>query len=303
MVENFHGIEGGRIHCMVGPQCADMVLLPLLERVFNYAEQKDLLVHMHVAQGERERGQMEKRYGQSTVPFLKEKNFLSGRLLAAHCHDTTKAELRTLAESETRMVSCPTSIAMIDGVVPPLAEYLSLGGKAALGTDQAAGNNNQSILAELKTAALLNKVKHQDPTALKAWQILRLATIEGAEVLGIDGLVSSIERGKKADLVLFDLSQPTLVPKLENPVLNVAHNIVYAARGNEVETVIIDGNIVKRDHEIIALDADHVLSDAQKAAENLSREGVAQYLAANSEMVKDSRKGLFDFNTNEEESF
>lgn len=293
LIEDYDGAENGRIQCMIGPQCADMVPLDLLDKIFKFAEEEGVMVHMHVAQGNRERQQMNKRYGQSTVSFLKENNFLSERLLAAHCHGTTPEELKTLADSGTKMVSCQSSIAMVDGIVPPLAEYLRLGGEAALGSDQTAGNNNQSILAEMKVAALMNKVRDADPTSLKAWQVLRLATIDGAKALGIDDMVGSIEEGKKADLVVFDLQNATLVPKLTDPLRNVAHNIVYAARGNEIETVIINGNIVKEDHDITILEEEKVLSDAQQAAENVAEKGADKYIALNSEMVKDFKEGFF----------
>ena len=293
LINQYDGAGDERIQCMIGPQCADMVPLKLLKEIFDFAEEENLMVHMHVAQGDRERQQMNQRYNQSTVGFLKDNDFLSGGLLAAHCHGATEEELGILARSGTKMVSCQSSIAMIDGMVPPLAEYLRMGGEAALGTDQAAGNNNQSILAELKVAALLNKVRDENPTSLKAWQVLRLATIDGARALGIDDLVGSIEEGKRADLVVFDLQNPTLTPKITNPLRNIAHNIVYAARGNEIEMVLIDGNVVKKGSNITILDEDDILCGAQKAAEEVVEKGAEEYLTSNSEMVRDFRDGKF----------
>jgi len=123
--------------------------------------------------------------------------------------------------------------------------------------------------------------------------MLRLATIEGAKAVGIDDITGSIEPGKKADLILFDLNTPTLSPVLSYPIRNIAHNIVYASRGEEIIYVIVDGKIVKEKNKLILMDEKKALAEAQEAAEELIRAGGKDYRNANSVLVKDSDKGLF----------
>ncbi|MEM4481294.1 MAG: amidohydrolase [Desulfurococcaceae archaeon] len=293
LFKEYHGKLGGRVHVLFGPQAVDMIPLHILKEIFSKAKEVGALLHMHVAQGGREQKQIMGRYGVPTVSLLAREGMLGSDLIAVHCHYASEEELKLMAERGVRMVSCPSSIAVIDGIVPPLARYIKYGGLAGLGTDQAPGNNNQNILAELKVAALLNKTKEGDPTVLPAWKVLRVATIEGARVLGIDKYVGSIEPGKKADLVVFSLKHPTLTPKILWPVRNVAHNIVYAARGEEVEYVVVNGKVVKENYKLTFVNEEEVLREAQKAAEKLVREAGQDYLAAKSLMVKEFEKGLF----------
>jgi 5-methylthioadenosine/S-adenosylhomocysteine deaminase len=293
LVENYHKKYDDRIRIMFGPHAMDMLSLDLLRETYNKARDYDVFIHMHVAQGGRENKQMMLRYGQNAIDLLHSENILSDRLIAVHCHYASSEELKLMAGEGVRMVSCPSSIGIIDGWVPPLAEYISYGGIAGLGSDQASGNNNQNILAELKVGALLNKTREKDPAVLPAWKMLRLATIEGAKAVGIDDITGSIEPGKKADMILFDLNTPTLSPVLSYPIRNIAHNIVYASRGEEIIYVIVDGKIVKEKNKLILMDEKKALAEAQEAAEELIRAGGKDYRNANSVLVKDSDKGLF----------
>ncbi|MDK2383515.1 MAG: amidohydrolase family protein, partial [Candidatus Korarchaeota archaeon] len=271
----------------------DMIPMGIVEEAYRLAEELGTLVHMHVAQGGREALQIRARYSSTTVRVLEDHGLLGPRLLAAHCHYASDDELALMARRGVSMASCQSSIALIDGVAPPLARYLELGGRAALGTDQAAGNNNQSILAEMKTAALLGKTRHRDPTILPAWVLLRLVTRGAAEILGLERYVGSVERGRRADLVVFDLRAPTLAPALEKPLRNISFNIVYAARGSEIRYVFVDGRPVVEEGEITIMDGEHVVEEAQKAAEDLAEKGGEAYLAAESYLVEKWREGLF----------
>lgn len=122
---------------------------------------------------------------------------------------------------------------------------------------------------------------------------MRIATIEGAKAIGIDDIVGSIEIGKKADLIIFDLNTPTFTPLLTYPIRNIAHNIVYAARGEEIIYVMINGKIVKEGSKLTFIDEKVALKEVQAAAEELVTIGGELYLKENSTLVKDFNKGLF----------
>ncbi len=293
LFEKYHETHDQRVHIMFGPHAVDMIPLELLKRVAAKATELGVPYHMHVAQGGRENKQMKLRYGRPTVDLLREEGLLTEKLIAVHCHYASSEELKVMAGEGVRMVSCPSSIGIIDGWVPPLAEYLRYGGVAALGSDQASGNNNQSILAELKIAALLNKTREKDPTVLPAWQMLRLVTLDAARVIGIDHLVGSLAVGKRADLVIFNLNHPTLTPCLTYPIHNLAHNLVYASRGEEISDVVIDGKFMKESGKVIFLDETAALQQAQAAAENLMKLGGPAYLQQRSLLVKQSEAGIF----------
>lgn len=124
-------------------------------------------------------------------------------------------------------------------------------------------------------AALFNKIKYRDPMVMPAWDALRMATIEGAKAIGLGDEIGSLEVGKQADLILVDLKAPNLSPVLETPVRNIVPNLVYAASGHEVKTVMVAGKVLVRDGVVLTVDEDAVRAEAQMQAEALARRVVA----------------------------
>lgn len=281
------------VFIMLGPQALDMLPLSLLKEIVEFALENNTMVHMHVAQGERERRQVYKRYGESTVKILEKEKIVGPHLLAAHCHDANDEELKILADNDVRMVSCQRSISMIDGVIPPLAKYIALGGKAALGTDQASGNNNQSLFSELKMVSILGKVLMKNPTILPAWKVLRLATIEGAMALGLDKYIGSLERSKQGDFIIINLKKHNLRPVLSYPIRNYVFNLVYSSYGNEITHVFINGEPKVMDGKVIIIKEEEVTERAQKMAEELSEKAGEEYNNTNNYLVKMHREGYF----------
>lgn len=266
LVEHYHQSNGGRITCMMGPQATEMCSIPLLREIKNYAEQKQLDIHMHVAQGERETRQVLQRYGKRPVELLDELGYLTPRLHAAHITETNDAERRLLAKRGVSMALCSCSIGIINGELPPAQEYMQYGGKVGLGSDQAPGNNCNNLFNEMKFTAIMHKYKNHDATVFPAWKVLRMATIEAAQAMGIADQVGSLCAGKKADVILVDLLAPALSPILPGPVRNIVPNLVYAASGSEVETVIIDGQVVVDQHEILTVSEKDVVATANRSA-------------------------------------
>jgi len=266
LVEHYHQSNGGRITCMMGPQATEMCSIPLLREIKNYAEQKQLDIHMHVAQGERETRQVLERYGKRPVELLDELGYLTPRLHAAHITETNDAERRLLAKRGVSMALCSCSIGIINGELPPAQEYMQCGGKVGLGSDQAPGNNCNNLFNEMKFTAIMHKYKNHDATVFPAWKVLRMATIEAAQAMGIADQVGSLCAGKKADVILVDLLAPALSPILPGPVRNIVPNLVYAASGSEVETVIIDGQVVVDQHEILTVSEKDVVATANRSA-------------------------------------
>jgi 5-methylthioadenosine/S-adenosylhomocysteine deaminase len=123
--------------------------------------------------------------------------------------------------------------------------------------------------------ALFNEMLYRVPTVMPAWEALRMATIEGAQAIGLGDEIGSPEVGKQADLVLVDLTALNLSPVLETPIRNIVPNLVYAASGHEVKTVMVAGKILMRDRQILTADEEVVRSEAQAQAE-----AVAQRVAA-----------------------
>ncbi len=292
-IEEWNGAADGRITCMFSPHAADMMSEEFLLQVKAEANERGMISHIHIAQGGREAIQINLRYGTTSVRYLDDIGFLDDTIIGAHCHQTTDEEVALLAKKGVRYVSCPASIAIIDGITPPLALYLASGGvSAGIGSDQASGNNHHNMLVEMKVAALLNKCRHANPTVLPAWKMLRIATIEGAQTIGLGDSIGSLEPGKKADLIILDLKVPHMTPIITSPVRNIAPNIVYSARGDEVETVIIDGKVVVDDHKALTMDEEKIIEEAQKAATEICTAAADDYMAADSQLARAAKKGL-----------
>ncbi|WP_254862583.1 amidohydrolase family protein [Halovivax gelatinilyticus] len=272
---------------MYGPQALDMVPTWLVEEVRDRSRSRGRSIHMHVAQGEREQRQIEAQYGddRTTIGVLSELGVLNDRLLAAHLHGASRAERRSLADAGVRMAANPSSIVAIDGIVPPIVEYRDAGGTAGIGTDQAPGPGGHDFVRELRTAALVSKADRTDPTAFPAWEALRVATIEGAAALGIDDRVGSLERGKRADLLVCDLSHPSIAPTVTDPFETVVPNLIYGATSEAISNVFVDGTPVVEDRTLVTADSEAIVSDAQERAERVFEEAGDAWRAAGSRLA------------------
>ncbi len=270
-----------------GPQALDMVPMDLLESIVERARTRDRTVHMHVAQGDRERRQIAARYGDgsTTVGVLAGEGLLGDHLLAAHLHGATPDERERLADAGVRMVGCPSSITAIDGVVPPVVEYRDHGGVVGIGTDQAPGPGGHDALRETRTTAMLAKADHGDPTALDAAGALELATVEGARALGIADEVGSLSRGKRADVVVCDVEQPSVAPTVREPFHTAIPNLVYGASGTEVRDVFVDGVQLVSAGGIVGVDVDDVVAEAVERAERVFADAESDWRAAGSSLV------------------
>jgi len=290
LIKKYRGDD--KIRILYGPQAMDMVPLEVVRDAFVRAGENSTYVHMHVAQGARERRQMMRRYGLSTVDLMLREGLLNNMLFAAHLHDTTENELRRVAERMVKMVACYRSISSIDGVVPPLTKFMGYGGRAVVGTDNAVGPGNQSILKELGYIALLSKVYEGDPTEMPPWTLLRIPTVESSRVTRAFGN-GVIEEGYKGDIMVLDLWRPNTLPILSKPIRNYPANIVYSILGSEVTHVFIDGVPYVEDGVVKVFNEMEVLEEAQKAAEDLIEKGGEQYIDTWNYLVERCRSGLF----------
>ena len=283
------------VSSMYGPQALDFCSLDLLKEIKQQAIDHESKLHMHVAQGERERLQITGRFGKdlTTVSVLERNGLLDDRLVAAHIHDTTAKERFLMVKKGVGMVGCPSAISMIDGIVPPLGHYTKLGGNAAIGTDQAPGPGHHNMFQEMRMASVLTKVIHRDPTALPPWKSLQLATIGGARVLGLDKKIGSLEVGKQADIITINLRKLNLTPVVEEPIKNFIPNLVYSTTGNEVDNVIINGNLIMEENHFSNIDEFSIINEATKRAKIIFENAAEDWIQAGSRMVSYHRDGFF----------
>ncbi|MGI6144810.1 MAG: amidohydrolase [Clostridia bacterium] len=266
LVKRWHGQGEGRITCMFGPHAPYTCPPDFLEKVMSLADEWGVGLHIHLAETLDEIEEIKGKYGKRPVELMDSLGLFQGRhVLAAHCVHLNENEIEILAKNKVGIAHNPESNMKLVSGVAPVPQLLKKGALVGLGTDGASSNNNLDMLEEMRTCALLHKVFSGEPTVLPANQVLRMATKDGAKVLGLE-YVGSLEAGQKADLLIFDLQKPHWTP-LYNPIAN----LVYAAQSSDIKTVIIDGKIVMKDREVLTMDEERIMFEAEKRGQELIR--------------------------------
>jgi len=257
LLEAWHGKADGRIRFCFAPRFAVSCTRELLSQVAELARDRGVMVHTHASENRSECELVERETGMRNIAYLDSVG-LSGRHVAlAHCIHIDEQEMQILKRTRTNVAHCPSSNLKLGSGIAPITKMLETGISVSLGADGAACNNRLDMFTEMRTAALLQKVLH-GPEAMPASRALRMATIDGANAIGLGDEIGSVETGKRADLILVSLAKLELTPR---PV-DIVSGIVYAAQPSDVRTVIIDGQLVKSDGRLLTLDEQRVITEA-----------------------------------------
>lgn len=235
-----------------------------LKRVKQLAEKYNILVHMHLSETRNEVKTCINKYDKWPAEHLEALDFLSPDLILSHCIWLTEKEIEALRVHQVKVAHCPISNLKLGSGLAPIYEMSRKGIIVGLGTDSVASNNTLDIFEEMKISALLQKYRYYDTRVVPAQEALDMATINGARCLGIDSRVGSIEKGKLADIIILNLRKPHLYP-----LHDIISHIVYAANAQDVETTIVNGKIIMKDRDILAIDEDKVLEKSQGIAFDL----------------------------------
>ena len=236
----------------------------LLKKAFLIAKAHDLRLVIHVSETESEVKNIKEKYGLTPIGHLADLGILAPNLLTCHCVVLTDEDILLLRQFDVKVAHNPESNMKLASGIAPIPRLLKEGICVGLGTDGCASNNNLDLFQEMDTAAKLHKVNTFDPTVLDSTTALRMCTIEAARALGLEKITGSLEVGKKADIILLDTKKPHLTP-----MYNPASHLVYAARGSDVKTTIINGEVVMEDGSLLSLDLEKTMDDIRKIAENI----------------------------------
>ncbi len=264
LVKRYARDSDGRLTVWIGPCMIWSCSESGLRAAHGAAAHLGVGLTMHVAETPFSIQNAMQRFGVGDLAVMERLGCLETHALAVHCVYLSDRDLRILKARKTAVSHNPTSNMYLASGVAPVPRMLMGGVTVGLATDGPASNNNQNMIEALKFAALLHKVHTLDPTAITAEEVLEMATIGAASALGLESEVGSLEPGKRADVVVADLRTVHA-----SPVHHPVSSLVYSAVGPEVETVIIDGNIVMEEKRVRTVDEGALLARAQRAADTL----------------------------------
>ena len=219
------------------------------QKILMYSEQLEIPIHLHLHETENEVLDAVRDNNQRPFARLAALGLLSPGLQTVHMTELVTEEMDQMAAAGVHVVHCPQSNLKLASGFCPVAELVQRGINVAIGTDSAASNNNLDMIEETRCAALLAKGVSRDATAISAHQAIRMATFNGARMLGIEDQVGSLEPGKRADMIAVDLGHLNLQP-VHDPV----SQLVYAASGHQVSHTWVNGNLLYHENQFTTID-------------------------------------------------
>lgn len=252
------------IHPMLAPHAPYTCPRELLEQVVETAVEMHVPIHIHLAETEDNVRWSLDNYGARPVQAMERIGLFDTRVCAAHCVHLDETDIEIIAERGVGVAHCPGSNLKLASGMAPSQSLVQRGAHVGLGTDGCGSNNNLDLLEEARLAALISKVREDDPTAVPAETALCMATLGGARAVFLDDCVGSLEVGKRCDCIVVDLDAPHLFPRH-----SLVSHLIYAAHASDVRDTIVDGRVVVRNRTLQTLDLDETVARAQESAERL----------------------------------
>lgn len=219
-----------------------------IKKCVKLSERYNAPLHIHLAENSEEIAEIKKRYGKHPVELLDELGGVNEKLLAVHCVKLGEREIEILSKKGAKVASCPESNLKLGSGIAPIPKMLSAGLCVALGTDGPASNNDLDLLSEMRTTSLIHKGLAEDPAIISAKDVFAMATENGALALNFSD-TGKLLPGYRADLAVLDLKKENLQPDY-NPLAL----LVYSAKAGQVSDVMIDGEFIMRNHQILTVD-------------------------------------------------
>ncbi|MCK9861410.1 5'-deoxyadenosine deaminase [Paenibacillus sp. ATY16] len=265
LLEKWHGAAGGRIEYAFCPRFVVSCTEELLIGVRDLSAQYGVKVHTHASENREEISIVESERGMRNVIYLDHIGLARPNLILAHSIWLDEEEKRIIKERGVKVTHCPGSNLKLASGVAQVPELLREGIDIGIGADGAPCNNNLDMFQEMRLTAFIQKVQH-GPTVMNAKTVLRMATMGGAHVLGLEEKIGSIEVGKLADLQLLDLEDFHVYPSFDADWYS---RVVYAATRGDVDTVMIDGQLVMENRIMKTVDKPLVLREADRTLKEL----------------------------------
>jgi 5-methylthioadenosine/S-adenosylhomocysteine deaminase len=253
---------------MLAPHASDTVAQEWLKELRETATSEGFRLHLHLAQSQRELDYIREQHNLGCVEYLEDIGFLGEDVLAAHCIHIDDREMDILARSGAHPVYCPMGHSL-GGKPMRTWELLERGTGVLIGTDCVTSNNVMDLTGELRIAGAAQKQLTGDRTAMPGMKILEMVTVDAAKAIGMEGKLGSLAPGYLADLVVLDISGLHAAPNY-----SLVDNIIYSCTGRDVETVIVNGQVVVEQGKLLTADEEELVELAERYGRKLMKRAV-----------------------------
>jgi len=264
MIDRWNGKADGRIRVWFGPRSLGACSKSVYERIADEASRRKAGITMHLCEVREDVKYARRKFGKSPVAFAKEVGLLGPRTVLAHAVWLADRDIGILSKARTSVCHCPSSNSKLASGIAPVPEMLERGVNVALGCDGGPSNNTYDMIREMKLAACIHKARLLDPMTMPAQSVLEMATIGGARAIGMQNQLGTLEPGKLADIVLVNLDSVHMVPNN-----NYVSDLVYAGCGADVDTVIVDGEVIMEHRNVKTLNEHEIIQRARERASGL----------------------------------
>ncbi|MGR6543555.1 amidohydrolase [Paenibacillus tundrae] len=265
LVQRWSGKAEGRITTMYGPHSPYTCAPEPLRDVIAMAVKEDVPIHIHLAETSEEVVKIRERYGMTPTEYLESLGmFEQAHVLLAHAVHLGRQDVERLKEMRGGVSHNPVSNLKLGCGIAPITEMMAQGIQVGLGTDGAGSATTVDMFEEIKAATWLQKLNYGDPTRLPARNVLQVATRGSAGLLNLEEQVGVLEVGRKADIILIDLSKPHL-----QPVHNLESLVAYSVNGSDVDTTIVNGKILMKGRQLLTIDEEILFHETRTRAKRI----------------------------------
>jgi len=266
LYKKWNGAENDRIGYAFAPRfilsCSD----ELFNRLRELSASLNIKIHTHACENSDEGKEVFRLKGMNEFNYFNKMGLLNKNFLAAHCIHLDNDDIKLIKDNAVKVLHCPSSNFKLGSGTLNIVKLINESINISIGSDGAGCNNNLDMLHEIRTSALLQNVLN-NPGSIDAYKFLEIATIEGAKALGIDDKTGSIETGKKADIIILDLNND--FHSWHSDETDAATRIVFSAKSSDIETVIIDGEIIMEDKKLLTINKETVLNNCRSEISKL----------------------------------
>lgn len=263
LYNNYHNKANGRIKVVPAPHAIYTCSENFLREISDLSKDLDGIINIHLSETKGEVENSLKEHGMTPISYVNSLGLLDNHVIAAHCVHITDEEISLIKDKKFYPIYNPTSNLKLASGFTPVEKLLKNNIIMGVGTDGDSSNNSQNLLQDMHIGAIVNKAREMDEQAVKAIEILKMATINGQRALGISK-AGLIKEDYLADLTIFNLKSSNFTPK--NNLINA---LVYSATAEDVKDVLCDGKFVMRNRELVNLDEERIKFEVNRHFEEL----------------------------------